>query len=63
MRYCFLLLAAFVLGACGIKGSLEKPADPAPPSLYERAFGKKTPQTASDAPEGGDIGVTEKVAE
>ncbi|MDR2625960.1 MAG: lipoprotein [Zoogloeaceae bacterium] len=51
MRRCFLLLTVFVLGACGIKGSLEKPADPAPPSLYERAFGKKTPPNAVDAPE------------
>ncbi|MDR3157854.1 MAG: lipoprotein [Zoogloeaceae bacterium] len=51
MRCCFLLLTAFTLGACGIKGSLEKPADPAPPSLHERAFGKKTPPKTSGAPE------------
>jgi hypothetical protein len=54
MRCCFLLLTAFVLGACGIRGSLEKPADPAPPTLYERAFGKKTPPAAPDTPEHGD---------
>ncbi|MDR0673690.1 MAG: lipoprotein [Zoogloeaceae bacterium] len=51
MRCRFLLLAVFVLGACGTKGALEKPAGPPPPSLYERAFGKAVPPPVIDAPD------------
>ena len=69
MRRCFLLLAAFILGACGIKGSLEMPVEPDSPSLYERAFGKETPKAVrnapeqDEAPEGDTVGISGKSAE
>ncbi|MDR1350276.1 MAG: lipoprotein [Zoogloeaceae bacterium] len=63
MRCLFLLLAASLLGACGIKGSLEKPAGSPPPSLYERAFGKDAPVTVVDAPEQDDASLPENLAE
>lgn len=45
-RSLIILTIALAVSACGIRGSLEKPAGSAPPSLYDRAFG----QSASDAP-------------
>ncbi|MDR1889761.1 MAG: hypothetical protein LBQ81_10345 [Zoogloeaceae bacterium] len=39
MHRPFIALAIILaISACGIRGSLEKPAGPVPPSLYERVF-------------------------
>ncbi|MDR3055272.1 MAG: hypothetical protein LBU53_07710 [Zoogloeaceae bacterium] len=52
MHRLFIALAiALTASACGIRGSLEKPAGPVPPSLYDRAFGQGSdqPQQPDDA--------------
>jgi predicted small lipoprotein YifL len=46
IRSFIALMIAFAVGACGIRGSLEKPAGAPPPSLYERAFGQDAPDVA-----------------
>ncbi|MDR0234196.1 MAG: lipoprotein [Zoogloeaceae bacterium] len=48
----FLLLPLLsLLAACGMKGALERPSGPVPPSLYKRVFGAKAaPEQKTDAP-------------
>jgi predicted small lipoprotein YifL len=51
MHRLFIALAiTLTVSACGIRGSLEKPTSPVPPSLYERAFGQQDSQNATSAP-------------
>ncbi|MDR2366460.1 MAG: hypothetical protein LBD68_11525 [Zoogloeaceae bacterium] len=63
MRCFLLLLATCLLNACGIKGALEKPANPPPPSLYERIFGEQAPERASDAPKSDAANAVGEAAE
>ncbi|GHT92177.1 hypothetical protein AGMMS49545_09330 [Betaproteobacteria bacterium] len=64
-RSFIILLTALALSACGTRGSLEKPAGAAPPSLYERAFGKNTPSAPpqQDAQQPDDVNTTENKPE